>query len=75
MEVVSASFFISSIVILIQKPTTVEKAVLKCRGIFIHCSLSSLYCDKRILHKTYTVLDKGEERTEIYYIRIKNLKK
>lgn len=62
MEVVSASFFISSIVILIQKPTTVEKAVLKCRGIFIHCSISSLFFgDKRIGHKTYIDLVKGDK--------------
>ena len=70
-EVVLASFFISSIVILIQKPTTAEKAVLKCRGIFIHYSLSSLLCDK-IKHKTYTDLVKGQEKTDIYYIRNKN---
>lgn len=58
MEVVSASFFISSIVILIQKPNIVKKkkkkAVLKCRGIFTHCRISSLFCDKKIEHKTYT---------------------
>lgn len=69
MEVVSASFFISSIVILIQKPTTVEKAVLKCRGIFIHWSISSLFCDKRTGHKTYTDLVKVEKEPRFTILR------
>lgn len=68
MEVVSASFFISSIVILIQKPTTVEKAMLNAKESSFTAEFLPFLCiyDKEWYTKKNSNLVEGKGEKAIY---------